>query len=357
MLLASLELSPTLQLSFVILNILKYEDDISIAKSLKFQQITALSAKQRKSWKRWKDEIVTSISKPLPEPLNGDDFESIKTLMFAEIEGIHTKYFEKAANEETFKAVVYQLKAQVESLFLSSKEFVNEINQWKALLERLELSPTLQLSFVILNILTLEDSILNFPETTDVLARQKKLWMLWKDEILTYKALPEPLNGEDFESIKKLMFAEIEVITTQYIEDAVDPPLFEDLYKLESQVERLVLSSKKSDTDIDPFCADINKNQVKNLVSSSKGHHNQLGVTVGATSLPVTQTPLPLPENKTTHPLAEDEKGRNSHLRAEKVNDFLKNRTMTWFNSDRIRICIFLIILLFLFFIFLLYSL
>ncbi len=337
--LASLELPPTLKLSFVILNILKFEDDINIADSLKLYRVIARSAKQKKSWMLWKNEIS---AKSLPELLNGKDFESLKTFVLAEIE---EKYAKGIEDEDTFKAV-YQLEARVKGLFLVSKEFVNEINQWKALLERLELSPTLQLSFVVLNILILEDYFSNFPEATDVSAKQRKLWMLWKDEILSsiYKPLSEQLNGEEFKTIKTLMLAELKELHAIFIDNTVDAKFFADLDKLKSLVERLDLSN----TNTNSFVAEINidsdileaKNQTEDLVLSE--HNNpSFEVTAGPTSAPVISTFFPLPPNKTSHVFishawAEDEEGRDNHLRVKYLNDILKKRgIMTWFDDDR----------------------
>jgi hypothetical protein len=198
-----------------------------------------------------------------------------------------------------------------------------EISKCKAFCERLELSPTLQLAFVILRTLKIHYDIeralsTNSFKSTSERAKQKKQWDYWKDEI-SMKQLPEPLDEEDFESIKKFLLAEIKKLVRYHISKAADEIVFQELNKFKDEVEALTLSSKENPSD------------------------NPAQVSEGPTSSTVLFPSTPLPPNKTSHVFishawALDGEGRDNHQRVKRLNDILKKRgIVTWFDDDRIR--------------------
>lgn len=198
-----------------------------------------------------------------------------------------------------------------------------EINRCKAFCESLGLNPTLQLSFTSLKTLKLDNDVdkaisTRSYEEVERLAKQKKQWNNWKDQI-SEKQLPEPLNEEDFESIKKFLLAEIKKLVKYHISEAADEIVFQELNKFKAEVEALTLLSKENPSD--------------NLVEVSAGPHSS---TLHFSS-------IPLPPNKTSHVFishtwAKDGELRDNHQRVKRLNDILKKRgIVTWFDDDRIR--------------------
>ncbi len=124
-----------------------------------------------------------------------------------------------------------------------------EINRCKVFCESLGLTSTQQLSFATLKTLKLDDDIDKAASTksfeeVERLAKQKKQWNNWKDQI-SEKQLPEPLNEEDFEAIKKFLLTEIKKLGKYHVNHAANAKIFEALDKFQSEVESLTLSSKE----------------------------------------------------------------------------------------------------------------
>eukprot|EP00599_Poterioochromonas_sp_BG-1_P011649 CAMPEP_0173155278 /NCGR_PEP_ID=MMETSP1105-20130129/14007_1 /TAXON_ID=2985 /ORGANISM="Ochromonas sp., Strain BG-1" /LENGTH=584 /DNA_ID=CAMNT_0014071667 /DNA_START=25 /DNA_END=1776 /DNA_ORIENTATION=- len=161
---------------------------------------------------------------------------------------------------------------------------VEEINQCKSFFERLELPSTLQLAFVILKMLEIDEGItrarsLKLHKTTSQLSKQKKEWKTWKEQISVSieKQLPLPLTGEGFEGIKIYLLAEIENLSQYHIDKGADEDVFEGLEQFKDQVEGLVLPS------------------------TGKQSTGKLEGTAGATSSAVVYPTFPLPPDKTSH--------------------------------------------------------
>eukprot|EP01040_Poterioochromonas_malhamensis_P002799 gene2799-2981_t len=114
-----LGLPSTVQLAFVTLKMLQVDEAMNRAVSSKSHKTTSQLSKQRKEWKNWKEQISASIEKQITEPLNGVDFEAIKTYLLAEREKLVQYYLYEGADEHVFEGLA-QFKDQVESLALSS---------------------------------------------------------------------------------------------------------------------------------------------------------------------------------------------------------------------------------------------
>lgn len=105
----------------------------------------------------------------------------------------------------------------------------------------------LQLSFVHLKLLALNNEIIQTRENSGYhsvadLAKPRKLWLSWKEDLLLIlgeKELPNELSSEDFNTVKSFVIEQLDAHFQYCIDNTEEATVFEGIDEFKKKVESL----------------------------------------------------------------------------------------------------------------------